>query len=351
MTPSPGHSDRLNARSRGRLRNFGQQAGFDEPEVEDTRVKRCGSLTWITVLATTLASAQNAGAPTAPTRSPSPGTDSHASNAAPAPAPLSGEEIKNLIRQAAEKDMENDKKQRDYTYRERVEEHKLDGRGEIKSTEIRVYDVLEIYGEQVRRLVSKDGKPLPEKDAAKEEEKVQKVIDKRKNESDSDREKRQKKEEKDREHDREFVKEVADAYAFTLAGVENLDGRETYVIAAEPRPGFEPHTREAKFLPKFRFRLWLDRIEDQWVKLYATCIDTVSIGLFLARIHKGSHILIEATRVNDEVWLPRHIALHIDARLALLKNIELDQDLTYKDYKKFRTQTRIVGMEEVNDPH
>ena len=314
-------------------------------------MKRCGSLTWITVLATTLASAQNAGAPTAPTRSPSPGTDSHASNAAPAPAPLSGEEIKNLIRQAAEKDMENDKKQRDYTYRERVEEHKLDGRGEIKSTEIRVYDVLEIYGEQVRRLVSKDGKPLPEKDAAKEEEKVQKVIDKRKNESDSDREKRLKKEEKDREHDREFVKEVADAYDFTLVGVENLDGRETYVIAAEPRPGFEPHTREAKFLPKFRFRLWLDRIEDQWVKLDATCIETVSIGLFLARIHKGSHILIEATRVNDEVWLPRHIALHIDARLALLKNIELDQDVTYKDYKKFRTQTRIVGMEAVNDPH
>jgi hypothetical protein len=263
------------------------------------------------------------------------------------PVTLSSDQIKDLIRKAAEKDIENDKRQRDYTYSERVEEHKLNGSGTVKSTEVRVYDVLQIYGEEVRRLISKDGKPLPEKEAAKEEDKIQKVIDKRKDESDSDREKRLKKEEKDREHDREFVTEVADAYNFTYVGTENLQGREAYVIDAEPRPGFEPHTREGKILPKFRFRLWLDRSESQWVKLDASCIDTVSFGLVLARIHKGSRVLIETTRVNDEVWLPQHISVHLDAKLALLKNIDLDEDVTYKDYKKFKSQTRIVGMEEV----
>jgi hypothetical protein len=263
------------------------------------------------------------------------------------PVTLSSDQIKDLIRKAAEKDIENDKRQRDYTYSERVEEHKLDGKGTVKSTEVRIYDVLQIYGEEVRRLISKDGKPLPEKEAAKEEDKIQKVIDKRKGESDSEREKRLKKEEKDREHDREFVTEVADAYNFTYVGTENLQGRETYVIDAEPRSGFEPHTREGKILPKFRFRLWLDRSESQWVKLDASCIDTVSFGLVLARIHKGSRVLIETTRINDEVWLPQHIAVHVDAKLALLKSIDLDEDVTYKDYKKFKSQTRILGMEEV----
>ena len=266
----------------------------------------------------------------------------------PAPvAALSSDQIKDLIRKAAENDIENDKRQRDYTYSERVEEHKLNGNGTVKTTEVRVYDVLQIYGEEVRRQISKDGKPLPEKESAKEEEKIQKIIDKRKDESDSDREKRLKKEEKDREHDREFVTEVADAYNFTYIGTDDLQGRETYVIDAEPRPGFESHTREGKILPKFRFRLWLDRSEHQWVKLDATCIDTVSFGLVLARIHKGSRVLIETTRVNDEVWLPQHIAVHLDAKLALLKNVALDEDVTYRDYKKFHSQTRIVGMEEV----
>ena len=269
----------------------------------------------------------------------------------PAPTNLSADQIKELIRKAAEKDIENDKKQKDYNYTERVEEHKLDGKGGTKSTEVRVYDVLQIYGEEAERLVSKDGKPLSDKDAKKEDAKIQKIIDKRKNESDSEREKRLKKEEKDREHDREFVKEVADAYNFTYVGTENLQGRDSYVIDAEPRPGFEPHTREGKILPKFRFRLWLDRAEDQWVKLDASCIDTVSFGLFIARIHQGSRVLIETTRVNDEVWLPQHIAVHFDAKLALLKTIAMNMDFTYKDYKKFQSQTRIVGMEEVKEQH
>ena len=269
----------------------------------------------------------------------------------PPPATLSAAQIKELIREAAEKDIENDKKQKDYNYSERVEENKLDGKGDTKSTEVRVYDVLEIYGEEAERLVSKNGKQLSEKDAAKEDEKIQKIIDKRKNESDSEREKRLKKEQKDREHNREFVREVADAYNFTYVGTEDLQGREAYVIDAQPRPGFEAHTHEGKILPKFRFRLWLDRAEGQWVKLDATCIDTVSFGLFIARIHQGSRVLVETTRVNDEVWLPQHIAVHFDAKLALLKTLAMNVDLTYKDYKKFQSQSRIVGMEEVKDQH
>jgi hypothetical protein len=46
-----------------------------------------------------------------------------------------------------------------------------------------------------------------------------------------------------------------------------------------------------------------------------------------------------------------HVAVHFDAKLALLKNIDIDQDVTYKDYKKFQSQTRIVGMEEVKEQH
>ena len=271
-----------------------------------------------------------------------------AGEAGPSPAPvtLSREQIQDLIRQVAEKDDENDKRQRDYTYVERLEEHKLNGKGEVTSTEVRTYDVMQIYHEQCRRLTSKNDKPLSPKDSAKEDEKLQKIIDKRKNESEEQREKRLKQEEKEREQDRQFVKEVADAYNFTLAGIEQLDGRETYVIDGEPRPGFEPKRKEAKVLPKFRFRVWIDRAENQWVKLDAQCIDTVSFGLFLARIHKGSRIIIDTTRVNDEVWLPRHVAVHVDARVALLKNYDLDWDITYKDYRKFHAASRIVSMEE-----
>ncbi len=264
---------------------------------------------------------------------------------------LSQDQIRALIRQAADKDIENDRKQRAYTYIEREEEHKLDGNGQVKSREIRTYETMVLYGEQVRRLTAKDDQPLSEKEAAREEEKIAKLTDKRKNESEDRRKKRLAEEEKDREDARKFVSEVADAYNFHLVGLESVEGRPTYVIDAEPRPDFEPHSKEAKILPKFRFRAWIDQAESQWVKLDAECIDTVSLGWFLARIHKGSRLLLDQTRVNDEVWLPRHIAIKVDVRLALLKNFNVETDVTYRDYKKFRTDTKIVPAEEVPEPH
>jgi hypothetical protein len=260
---------------------------------------------------------------------------------------LSADQIRELIRQVAEKDMENDKKQRDYTYIEREEEHRLDGKGQVKSTEIRTSEVMMLYGDQIERLIAKNDKPLSAKDAAKEDERIQKLTDKRKNETAEQRAKRLKQEEKDREEARQFVSEIAAAFNFRLAAMEELEGRETYVIDAEPRPGYEPHGKGAKFLPKFRFRVWIDKAEGQWVKLDAEAIDTVSVGLFLARVHKGSRIVIEQTRVNDEVWLPRHMEVKVDVRVAVMKDFNIAEDVTYRDYKKFRSDARVVPLGEV----
>jgi hypothetical protein len=37
----------------------------------------------------------------------------------------------------------------------------------------------------------------------------------------------------------------------------------------------------------------------------------------------------------------------VEARVALLKNFKLDKYTTYRDYKKFRTNSKIVGMQEL----
>jgi len=256
------------------------------------------------------------------------------------------EQIRELLRRAEEKDLENDKRQRDYTYIEREERHKLGGHGEILKVESQTSEILQIYGEQVERLTAKEDKPLSAEDAKKEDEKIQKIIDKRKNESDDDRRKRLARDEKDHEEDRKFVLEVADAFNFRLVGSESLDGHDTWVLEGEPRPSYEPKQRGAKMLSKFKGRVWIDKAELQWVKLDITAIDTLSVGFVLARIHKGTRVLIEMTRVNDEVWLPKHVQFHFDARVALLKSFDEDVEQAFRDYKKFRTDTKITVVGE-----
>jgi hypothetical protein len=260
---------------------------------------------------------------------------------------LSQEQMQRLFRVVADRDIENDKRLRNYTYTERDNEHRLDGKGQVKSTELKTYEVMELYGEQVRRLTEKDDKPLDAKDAAKEEEKIQKVIDKRKNESDEARRKREDKEEKDREEDRKFVREVADAYNFKLVGTELVAGREAWVIDGEPRPDFVPHMKESKFLTKFRGRVWIDQRDLQLAKMDVECLDTISWGLFLARFHKGSRFMLEQTRVNEEVWLPRQLTAKVDVRLALLKNFNVDIEQSFRDYKKFRATSRVLAVEDI----
>jgi len=262
---------------------------------------------------------------------------------------LSQAQMQELFRVVADKDVENHKRQRDYTYIERQVQHSINGKGKIKSTEVNTYEVLEIYGEHVERLIEKNDKPLSQKDAAKQEEKIQKIIDKRKNESDGERKKREERETKDREDGRKFVTEVADAYNFKLVGTEIVGGREAWVIDGEPRPGFVPHIKEGKFLAKFHGRVWVDKADLQLAKMDVECLDTISWGVFLARFHKGSRLMLEQTRVNDEVWLPLHVTAKIDVRVGLIKNFDVDLEQNFRDYKKFRSSSKVVAGGEVEN--
>jgi len=310
------------------------------------RIKRAGLLLFILCVAPAFALGQDATAAGATDESKPASLTTTLSFPSTATT-LTQDQIKELIQKVADNDDKNDKLQRDYTYIEREVEHKLDGKGNTKSTETKTYDVLEIYDEQVEKLIEKDDKPLSPKEAAKEDEKIQKIIDKRKNETDKQREKRLKAEEKDREESRKWVHEISDAYDFALVGTEPVGGRETWVISAEPRPGFVPHLKYANYLPKFHGRVWIDKADLEVSKMDVEALDTVSWGLFIARLHKGTRFVLQQTRVNDEVWLPQSLSFKLDARVALLKGFRMEDEQTFRDYKKFRTDAKVTGIGEV----
>jgi hypothetical protein len=255
---------------------------------------------------------------------------------------LSRDEIVALIREVAAHDEANEKVANDYTYTERVVRQNLDHQGNATSTDSKTYEVTMLDGDPVRKLVARNDQPLSAEDAAKEERRIEDVARRRENEPPEERQKRLAKEQKERQEQREFVQEVADAYDFRALPSEAIDGRPVWVLDGEPRAGFKPHGRQAKILTKFHIRVWIDQAQAQWVKLDANAIETVTWGGFIARIHKGSRMEIEQTQVNDEVWLPKHAKIVVDARVALVKSYDFNLDVSYRDYKKFRVSTRSV---------
>jgi hypothetical protein len=248
-----------------------------------------------------------------------------------------------VVEKASERDRANYAVARNYTFIEQRRIRQLDSNGNPEMTHQNTMEIMFIYGERVERMLAKDGKPVSDKEKAKEDDKIDKLIRERENETADEKQKRLEKADKERAEEREVDDEIADAFNFTVLPSEPIDGHTAYVIDAEPKPGYQPRSKQAKLLPKFHFRVWLNAEDCNWIKLDAEALDTIALGGILARIGKGAHVEIEQTQVNGEVWLPRHIAIKAGARILLLKKLNLDADFTYSDYRKFRTETRILS--------
>ncbi len=256
---------------------------------------------------------------------------------------LHAQDAREIVRQSVSKDMVNQELARNYTYVEHVTESELDTHGKVKHTSSETAEVIMLCGAPYRRVIERRGQPLSGRDEQREESRIDKLGD----EDSKDCAKRQEAVEKRRRKEREFLRDVPDAFNFRLAGIEKVDGKDAYVIEAEPRPGFQSRDARARFLEKVRGKIWIDKAELQWVKVDAETTDTVSFGLFLFRLHKGARLHFEQTRVNDEIWLPHRIHINGSARAALLLAGGYAADFEFDKYQKFSADSRIVSTSEV----
>jgi hypothetical protein len=222
-----------------------------------------------------------------------------------------------------------------------VEEKRFDG-GRLKSTDLETFDVLMLYGQPYRRLIEKNGKPLTAGEAKKEQEKMDREMARRARESDRARARRLAAERKQLAEEKEFRREVADAFLFTLLPEQTVSGIPTYVIKADPKPGYRPRTREGKVLPKVRGTLWISKQDLRWVKMDAEFIDTFSLGWFLLRVAAGTRLQFEARRVQGEVWMPERAYMRGQARVAGVKKYDMELTVGWSGYKRFQTDSRIV---------
>ena len=256
---------------------------------------------------------------------------------------------KEIVRRGLDVDQSGFQLARNYTFERREELKVLNKRGNLKKHEVNTFDVTILYGEPYSRRIRKDDKPLADNDAKKEEEKADRFVAERKNESEEEHKRRLAKQEKERQQERAFVRDIINAYDFRIVGDDQVDGHDTYVVEAIPRKDFRPTQPHADILPKLRGKIWISKKDYGCVKLEAETLDTISWGLFLLRIHKGTVFRLEQTRVNDEVWLPRRMSLNASARVALFANDVVDWESSFSSYKKFTSGVRILpGTAEVH---
>ena len=80
-------------------------------------------------------------------------------------------------------------------------------------------------------------------------------------------------------------------------------------------------------------KLWVDKQDFGWIKVDGQVTQSFSMGLFVARVQRGSHIILEQTCVGDAVWVPKRLEVRAGTRILFLKNFDMDRILTYSDYR------------------
>jgi hypothetical protein len=206
----------------------------------------------------------------------------------------------------------------------------------------KLFDVLFVGGKQYRRLLEKNGRLLEGSEAKREQSRIDKAAAEAARLTANERARREA--EADAEDAKEFerLKYVPDAFDFTLVGEPVLNGRPTYQIAAEPKRSY--NGKYANLLNNVRATLFIDQRDLHWARVEGEALQTVSVGLFLARIAKGTLVSFEETRVNEEVWLPKSFHLKATGRLALLKKFDVDVSAEYRNYRRFSTDSRVVSV-------
>ena len=251
-------------------------------------------------------------------------------------------DAREIIRHAVAADELNWRIARNYTFLQRVELRRLDAQGRMKISEVRTYDVTLQQGTPYRQLVQRDDRPLAATEEKREQECLAKSIAERRQETEAERARRLSAYERRPDWQREAWNELPDAFDFRLAGEGGLDGHRSFIIEAMPRPGYQPRSSTAKVFRSIKGRFWVDQRDRQIVKVEVEVIDTISVGLFLVRVAKGSHATLEMTSALDGVWLPDRLQVSASARLGLLKALRIEQTTHYSRYSSVPADARAI---------
>jgi hypothetical protein len=212
-----------------------------------------------------------------------------------------------------------------YTYMERDEDRRLDSLGQVKSENVDVTRMILVNGARFELLLERNGQ-LP---SAKEQRKRDEELDKLKHETPEEQAERLRK----GQENRSFLRDVIEAFDFHLVGEEIVGGRLAYVLQVTPHPGYHAHGKYGKMFSKVEGTLWVDKQDFGWIKVDGQVTQSFSMGLFVARVQRGSHIILEQTCVGDGVWVPKRLEMRASARILFLKSLDIDRILTYSDYR------------------
>jgi hypothetical protein len=179
------------------------------------------------------------------------------------------------------------------------------------------------------RVLTVNGKPLTGNNLAKEDARINRLLDPKQM-----REKR-KEQKEDENRSKRIVAALPDAFIYQIAGTEEKDGHALVKLHFTPNPSFSAPNRETLVLQGMEGDMIIDRTDMRLVKIDGTMTRDVSIGWgILGRLDKGGHFVVEQRPVDKGDWEVTYMRLNFAGKALIFKTIRIDEIDTSYDFKR-----------------
>ena len=259
-------------------------------------------------------------------------------------------DLRGFVARVAENERKNRFREMGYFYR--LQKHRiiLDRKGREKKRTSSTYEVIPLDDGVYRKLVRRNGEPLSEKEAQKQQRKAEARLRRQRNLSRAGRAKLERKHAERRRKEALFWEEAVRAFHFHYRGEEVLDGRPVVVVDLLPRETYRPAEKNLWILDKVKGRIWIDRQDLQLSQVELEFVKPVKIaGGLVARLYKGSTLWVRQEKVRDDVWFPRRFEMIMNGRIFLLKGLNMRMTGEFSDYRRFGTSVRMVPADSPAD--
>ena len=244
-----------------------------------------------------------------------------------------------LLREVERNKDEIENRVAEYAFKQTETDRELNDKGEVKKETVKVYEVYPLPNrEPVQKLISENGVPLSAERAAKEDRRVQEEFRKAEREKEKDEQKvaRRRAEREKKEKEGTEISPFLRACEFVSPRREVLEGRQTIVFDFRPRPGFRPKSREESLIAKVIGVVWIDPVDKQVIRLEARLAEAFKIaGGLLASLKPGAALVIEQTRMDQGVWLPRFAHVNLSVKFLVFAGNDFNKTIQWSDYKHF----------------
>lgn len=137
---------------------------------------------------------------------------------------------------------------------------------------------------------------------------------------------------KKRKDRNELIDAATQAFIITFVAREPRGDRILAKYRMESNPAFKPTSRTAAIYSKVRGFVWIDEAAGQIARIQGEITEDVSLGIFLARVNKGSYFMQERYEMFPGCWLPTFSQYDFDGR-KLFMNFNIHERTFYSHYR------------------